>query len=1085
MRNIFSISLIILPLLTFSQLGKNGTVAISSNTIVNEYTYLTSDVASGSSTISVNSSSLNNNGRFSGDLEGGDVVFIYQAQGASIDLTTFGYGWGEVIAYNNAGNYEFAEVADVPNTTTITLRCGLKNNYSSNGHVQVIRVPRYDDLSINAEVTAPAWDGTTGGIVVIESKNDVNFLASGTINVSGLGFRGGVSEITNSYWGGGQFASNDHDEGAAKGESIVGYVSEYNSLGAERAQGAPANGGGGGNGHNAGGGGGANGGIIASYQNGVGVPDPSYNTAWALESPSIAGVSSSGGGRGGYTFSGSAQNPLTTAPGNSSWGSDNRRNVGGRGGRPLDYTSNKIFFGGGGGAGDLNNSANYGGSGGSGGGLVFIKAYGNISGSGSIQANGNDGEETSTTSAPAFSYAGEDGAGGAGAGGTIVLDAVGSISGITCNANGGNGGNQVLVPGGFYFGSINEAEGPGGGGSGGKIVHSGGSFTSSLLGGNGGTTNSGSMGSFPYNGATGGGPGDLLDISADSYSLSAENDTICPGNSTTLIATISGTPPTGTSLIWYDAEVNGNFIGAGTNFTTGNISNDTTFYVGFCPGSYTIPVSVVMGTSFNYDTTNISISDENCGQADGSINGITVSGGAQPLQYEWNGILSANQDLSNASTGNYTLVITDNNGCAATIGTFNVGENVGPTIDTTNMNIIDDQCSQSIGGISGIAVSGVSPFSYTWNGASSTTADLNNISGGLYDLEVTDAFGCSSTVVDIEVNNSSGPSIDTTNLIITDDHCGQSIGSISGITSSGASPFNYTWNGSPTNSEDTVGLASGTYELIVVDTYGCADTVSDIIIQNISGPTIDTSSIQISPESCDAQNGAISGITVSGSSPFSYSWNGSSLPLDISGLSDGLYDLTVEDAFGCQATITGIEVEDLGFPTASINYSPTEVFVGDSVMFVDNSTENIINSVFHLSNGTTINDTIAIEYFEDRGVYDVCLVVTNNYGCTDSTCTEITVSPAIVDIIVPNIFTPNQDGENDYFKISGLNDNYSIQIFNRWGQVVFSESPYLTPWDGTAANGKPLSEGTYYYVLKNINPTENLDDYSGVVMLNR
>lgn len=1072
-------------MVALSQLGKDGTINVSTNRIVNEYTYLTNNVGAGSSTINVNSSTLNDNARFSGNLAPGDLVFIYQAQGASID-NVFGYGWGAITNnYDNSGNYEFAEVANIPNSTTITLRCGLKNSYTASGHVQIVRVPRYNELTISAEISAPAWDGNTGGIVVLESENDVSIAGAGTIEVSGLGFRGGVSEITNSFWGAGQFGSNNHDEGAAKGEGIVGYVADLNAIGAERAQGAPANGGGGGNGHNAGGGGGGNGGAVANYQDGVGVPDPAYNTAWGLESPSISGVSSSGGGRGGYTFSGSSNNPLTTAPGNSSWGSDNRRNVGGRGGRPLDYSTGKIFFGGGGGAGDMNNSLNEGGSGGSGGGLVFIRAYGDITGSGTINANGFNGIDVSSSAPPNFGYAGEDGAGGAGAGGTVILESLGTINGITCNANGGDGGDQILVPGGFFFGSINEAEGPGGGGSGGKILHAGGTFSSNLSGGNGGTTNSNPMSGFPYNGATGGGDGDLLNITSDIYSLSTENDTICAGNSTTLIATVNGSLPGGTSIIWYDAETDGNFIGAGSNFTTGNLSNDTTFYVGFCPGSYTIPVSVIMGTSFNYTINNAVVADENCGQSDGGITGITVSGGAQPLQYEWNSVLTADQDLTNASAGSYTLIITDDNGCAANIGTFVVGENTGPTIDTTGMTIQDDQCAQSVGSVSGITISGLSPYTYTWNGQTAPDADLSNVVGGLYDLEVTDAFGCTHLIEDIEILDLSGPQIDTTNMILSDDHCGQEIGGITGITVSGASPFSYEWNGVSTTSQDTVGIGAGLYEIVIFDIYGCSDTISNIDVLDISGPQIDTTGLVITPESCSNADGMIAGISLNGNGPFIQYWNGSQENLDIAGLEAGSYTVVVEDAFGCQDSIVNIEVEELGFPTASITYSPTDVVAGDTITFLDNSNGDIVNSIFTLSDGTIVNDTIATEYFDDRGVYDICLLVENAFGCIDSTCIEITVSPAIYELEIPNIFTPNQDGTNDYFFIEGMGMEYSIQVFNRWGQVVFSQNPYLNIWNGTSSDGKPLSEGTYYYIVQIINNPDNESVYTGFVMLQR
>lgn len=1085
MKPIF-ISILSLLLLSISaQRGKNGDVTINSNSIVNEYTVLTSNASQGQSSISVSNSNLNTNGRFVGNLEPGDLIFIHQAQGASLSTTQTKSDWGSISAYNDCGNYEFCQVSSIPDGTTINISCGLKNNYTSAGHVQIIRVPRFNTLTINATITCDPWDGEKGGIVIIESLSDMTINSSGIINVDGSGFRGGIEDYASSGIGTWALAMTNPDGGGVKGESIYGYDNDYNALGGKYGYGAPANGGGGGDNHNAGGGGGGNGSQVGNWNEGIGVPDPSYNIAWALETPSISGAVTSGGGKGGYTFAGNGGNPLTSGPNNYGvWGGDGRRPVGGLGGRPLDYSLDKIYFGGGGGSGDINDLETLGGHGGNAGGIVFLRCFASINGTGTIDANGDDGVDAYTVSPPNFDYAGNDGAGGGGAGGTVILEAANSISSLTINSNGGNGGDQILSPGNFYFGSLNESEGPGGGGSGGFIRTSHTGVNVNINGGVNGVTNSNGMNQFPPNGATSGGDGDH-EISSPLFSIIAENDTICAGNSTTLSASIIGSLPSGAGILWYDAPINGNFVGAGLNFTTGNISNDTTFYVGVCPGNYTVPVSVIMGSSFSFSTSNIQITDEHCGQSDGGITGINITGGALPLQYEWNNVVSANQDLENVSAGTYTLIVTDNNGCAGTIGSFIVGNDAGPIVDTSQIIIENDQCSQSLGSISNIQVSGNSPFLYSWNGSSNPSIDLNNLSSGLYDLEVTDSFGCTTLIEDIDINDTQGPTIDTTAIIIEDDHCSQSVGEIQGIQLIGNAPYTILWNNIVSTSVDTTGLSGGIYNLSVTDNFGCTSELNNLVIADVSGPVIDIANIQITPETCLNMDGSIQNVVVTGSDPFTYLWNGSNSNLDLTNISSGFYDLTVQDAFGCQSVENNIFVPENGFPNATLDISPNPAFIGDSVFYSNNTLGSIVSSTIILSDGSIVTNSDTSEIFTQDGIYSICLNVENSFGCRDSVCNEVIINPIFEDFIVPNIFTPNKDGNNDYFSIEGLNDNYNIYLFNRWGQVVFSESPYQNMWDGTGSNGEILSEGTYYYILEIIDESLGGETISGFILLQK
>jgi len=490
----------------FAGTGIHGNKTVSgTNIILNEYTTLTSSVSIGATSLSVANAYLNQNSRFPSNLGAGELILIIQMQGATIE-TSDGSGYGSISSYGNSGKREFVEVSSVPNSTTINLSSPLTRSYTSSGKVQVVRIPRYETflLQSGASVTCPAWDGSTGGIFSIEVNGATTI--NGTIDVSAKGFRGGEVEQETSTPGNHTiYRSTVDNDGGEKGESIAGYKSNYAN--GRYGRGAPANGGGGGNSHNAGGGGGANGGSTGSW-NGKGNPhnlNSNWTTAWNLESSGFAGSTSSGGGRGGYTWSNSSQNPITTGPGNSAWSGDNRYNVGGMGGRPLSYSSGRMYLGGGGGAGDSNNGT--GTSGGRGGGIVYLLSGGEVSGTGTINANGES--VATSTGSPG------DAGGGGGGGGTIIIFTYSApISNLTLNANGGNGGSQNLNNGA-------EVEGNGGGGSGGYISTSNAnSLTRNVNGGSYGTTNAPPMSSFTANGATSGGEGTITTGPPNPYTTS-------------------------------------------------------------------------------------------------------------------------------------------------------------------------------------------------------------------------------------------------------------------------------------------------------------------------------------------------------------------------------------------------------------------------------------------------------------------------------------------------------------------------------------------------------------------------------------
>ena len=368
----------------------------------------------------------------------GDKILLIQMQGADINESSTS-SYGTITDYQGAGLYEFGRIDTIVNNH-IQLKAHLLNSYSTEGNVQIVRVPEYEDVSINGQLTCSEWNGTTGGILVFSASGVVKLNAP--IDVSNKGFRGGivgdqrglVPRYVNDYVG-----PLDAELYGMKGEGIAGYGIEDMVAG----RGAPANGGGGGSNHNAGGGGGANSGC---------------------------------GGNGGYSYR------------NQRYQIGSLHQAQGLGGYSITPERQRLFLGGGGGGGHSNFSpltqGSFGTNGGNGGGVVLIEATTIISNGYDISADGASADGAAA-----------DGAGGGGAGGSILLAVEQFDDPLSVSATGGNGGNT--------FDTLERADiGTGGGGGGGSVYVIGGivphNLSVSLQGGmNGVTINNSAYGATP------------------------------------------------------------------------------------------------------------------------------------------------------------------------------------------------------------------------------------------------------------------------------------------------------------------------------------------------------------------------------------------------------------------------------------------------------------------------------------------------------------------------------------------------------------------------------------------------------------
>jgi len=592
---LFIFFLLFTSTLAFSQPGKDGILTVnSSGHIVNHYCPINANISAGSNTLLVVNSAM-------APLCSGDLIMIYQAQGAAIN-TQNTVQYGDIINFNSAGLFEFMYVQS-SNGNTITTQTTFTNSYQTHGKPQVIKVPQYTSLVINAgaNVAAKPWKDTTisgttyrfGGLVVIHANTVLN---NGSISAKGTGFRGGalVNDLginTGATW----MRSNGSTDGAEKGEGISGYQIDYDLIGGRYCMGAAANAGGGGNNHNAGGGGGANG-FNGSTWSGQGVMIVDANNplaAWSLSSAYIANsntlTNSSGGGRGGYSWGDANANALIDPPGSWAWVGDSRREVGGLGGRPLTNINaeTRIYFGGGGGAPHENNGSSSPGS--SGGGIIYLIATNSISGNGIISANGNHAGNATGCSC--------DAAPGAGAGGSIVLKTPSVALTLNIQAIGGNGGNQMALtsPGNPFA----ESEGPGGGGGGGFVALPSAAPLPQVNGGQNGTSLSGAVTEMISNGATQGSTGQTSTVSTNFITYSATpasiitinstNSIVCYGNGAILSVSIPG------NYLWQPGNINSNQIVAAPSISTVYSVSGTSSYGCKVEGTYTLTVSECVG----------------------------------------------------------------------------------------------------------------------------------------------------------------------------------------------------------------------------------------------------------------------------------------------------------------------------------------------------------------------------------------------------------------------------------------------------------------------------------------------------------
>lgn len=387
------------------------------------------------------------------------------------------------------------------------------------------------------------------------------------------------------------------------------------------------------------------------------------------------------------------------------------------------------------------------------------------------------------------------------------------------------------------------------------------------------------------------------------------------------------------------------------------------------------------------------------GQSDGTAT-ANPTGGTSNYTYAWsNG--SNTQTITGLAPGNYSVVVTDANGCTAvqtvTVNSFDC--TLAANILGTNLT-----CNGASNGTAEVFVTaGSNPVTYAWsNGA--TTPSVSNLAAGLYTVNITDGNNCPA-VFSINISE---PSVLLANATSTPESAtGANNGTATANPTGGTGSYTYAWS-TGGNTQTIANLAPGTYTVVVSDENICT-TVQTVEVSSFLC-VISSDNTIVNVSCAGAANGAITVSLIGGTAPFSYAWSNGGNTATISNLSGGTYTVNVSDANGCEFSSTATVDEPLPYTAWSvqtINPLCPDDATGSATASISGGTQPYS---FLWSNGATGNT------LSNAPAGDYTVQVTDANGCQSSTAVELTAT----DNVPPTITAQNAT--------LALGNNGSVQV---------------------------------------------------------
>ena len=338
---------------------------------------------------------------------------------------------------------------------------------------------------------------------------------------------------------------------------------------------------------------------------------------------------------------------------------------------------------------------------------------------------------------------------------------------------------------------------------------------------------------------------------------------------------------------------------SGQTNTTGTFQNlaagdymvtvtDPTGCQGYFPATITAPDSIAPNVSLQQNVS--------CFGGNNGVLTTAATGGTGTLNFHWSD--TANQTTAVASNlviGNYSVTVTDANGCTA-VDTASITQ---PTDLQLSTLVTNAKCfNQPTGAIAASGNGGTKPYQFTWSSGPALPVN-NNILAGNYTVTVTDALGCTETATATVAQ----PTQLTATTSVTATNCNSSIdGSATVAPQGGTGPYSFLWNDTQHQTTATANsLSAQLFNVTVTDANGC------VVNQNalISSPAPLVLTLSKTNSTCNGNaNGTATATTSGGTSPYTYKWSDAAAQTAAvaTGLLAGSYVVTATDAHGCTST---------------------------------------------------------------------------------------------------------------------------------------------------------------------------------------
>jgi gliding motility-associated-like protein len=478
------------------------------------------------------------------------------------------------------------------------------------------------------------------------------------------------------------------------------------------------------------------------------------------------------------------------------------------------------------------------------------------------------------------------------------------------------------------------------------------------------------------------------------------------------------------------------------------------------------------------------------GGSDGMIRLKVVNCGRPPIRYNWENTGYTTRDsIANLTPGSYRVAVTDSSGkyidtIRFTLKPFEV------ELDTAKRIVFPPLCNgQTNGKIELNPVTGLAPFRYKWNNNTNFIADntLTNLPEGQYTVEIRDAQNCRGNYsFDITAPPPVAVNIDTINISCF----GRADGMAIANTSGGVGKYTVNWSNGSVG--DTLrNLRAGTYNVAVKDGNDCPAQSSVLITE----PTqILLTPLSITPAKCFGDSSAALAVTGRGGTPpYRYSLDGVRFQRDtlFRNIPAKSYDIVVRDSTGCRTTTQVIVPQP---PQLKVNAGPDiEVQLGFNK---DLSTSVTPSASAVLYTWTPSDSTLSCTNCPRPTVKPLRntvykITIRDSTGCTafDELLVEVL---KIRPIFIPNAFSPNNDGVNDFLTVYGNQSAVivkDLRVYNRWGGIVFEGknlplNTEIQGWDGTF-KGQQMPPGVFaFYAIVSFIDGEDVI-YKGDVTLLR